>query len=42
MIEMHDLTKVYRTSDIETSALSHINLEIKAGEFIRGSTSPDR
>ncbi len=34
MIEMHDLTKVYRTSDIETSALSHINLEIKAGEFI--------
>lgn len=34
MIEMHDLTKVYRTSDIETSALSHINLEIEAGEFI--------
>ena len=34
MIEMHDLTKIYRTSDIETSALSHINLEIKAGEFI--------
>ncbi len=34
MIEMHDLTKVYRTADVETSALSHINLEIKAGEFI--------
>ena len=34
MIEMHDLTKVYRTSDIETSALSHINLEVEAGEFI--------
>lgn len=34
MIKMHDLTKVYRTSDIETSALSHINLEVEAGEFI--------
>jgi putative ABC transport system ATP-binding protein len=34
MIEMHDLTKVYRTSDVETSALNHINLEIEAGEFI--------
>ncbi len=34
MIEMHDLTKVYRTSDIETSALSNINLEVKTGEFI--------
>ena len=34
MIEIHDLTKVYRTADVETSALSHISLEIKAGEFI--------
>lgn len=34
MIEMHDLTKVYRTSDIETSALNAINLDVKAGEFI--------
>jgi len=34
MIELHDLTRVYRTADVETSALSHINLEIKAGEFI--------
>lgn len=34
MIEMHDLTKIYRTSNIETTALSHINLEINAGEFI--------
>ena len=33
-IEIHDLTKVYRTANVETSALSHINLEIKAGEFI--------
>jgi len=34
MIEMHDLTKAYRTSDIETTALSTINLEVNAGEFI--------
>ena len=34
MIEMHDLTKVYRTANVETSALSQINLEIGAGEFI--------
>jgi putative ABC transport system ATP-binding protein len=31
---MHDLSRIYRTSDVETSALSHINIEIEAGEFI--------
>ena len=34
MIEMHDLTKSYRTSDVETMALSHVNLQINEGEFI--------
>ncbi len=34
MIEMYGLTKAYRTSDIETTALDNINLEVKAGEFI--------
>lgn len=34
MIELHDLTKAYRTSDVETTALNNINLEIDAGEFI--------
>ena len=34
MIEMHDLTKVYRTSNVETTALNHINVEIREGEFI--------
>lgn len=34
MIEMHGLTKAYRTSDIETTALDNINLEVDAGEFI--------
>ena len=31
---MHGLTKAYRTADIETTALSNINLEVSAGEFI--------
>jgi putative ABC transport system ATP-binding protein len=34
MISMHDLTKVYRTANVETTALNNINLEIEAGEFI--------
>ncbi len=34
MIEMHDLSKVYRTSDVETTALGGINLHIDEGEFI--------
>lgn len=34
MIEIHDLEKAYRTSDVETTALNRINLEIDAGEFI--------
>lgn len=34
MIEMHDLTKAYRTADVETTALNSINLVIDEGEFI--------
>lgn len=34
MIKMQELSKVYRTADVETSALNHINLEIRQGEFI--------
>ncbi len=34
MIEMHDLTKVYRTDKVETTALNDVNLEIDAGEFV--------
>ena len=34
MIKMHDLSKIYRTSDVETTALSHVNLEVEPGEFI--------
>ena len=34
MIEMHNLTKAYRTADVETTALNNVNLEINEGEFI--------
>ncbi|MEL7045465.1 MAG: ABC transporter ATP-binding protein [Pseudomonadota bacterium] len=34
MIEMHNLSRVYRTSDVETTALGGINLNIDKGEFI--------
>lgn len=34
MIEMTDLCKVYRTTDVETTALDRINLHIDEGEFI--------
>ena len=34
MIELHDLSRVYRTADVETTALNGVNLEIEAGEFI--------
>ncbi len=34
MIEMHDLTKVYRTTNVETTALNNVNIEINEGEFI--------
>lgn len=34
MIKTHQLTKVFRTDLIETTALSEIDLEIKQGEFV--------
>lgn len=34
MIRMHDLKKVYRTSDVETTALNNVNVEVESGEFI--------
>ncbi len=34
MIRMHGLNKVYRTADVETTALNNVNLEIEKGEFI--------
>ncbi len=34
MINLHGIEKIYRTEKIETVALSNINLEVGAGEFI--------
>ncbi len=34
MIKMHDLRKVYRTANVETTALDDVNLDIEAGEFV--------
>ena len=34
MIKMHELTKTYRASDIETTALNAIHVEIERGEFV--------
>ena len=34
MIKTDNLTKVYRTEDIETTALNEVDVEIKPGEFV--------
>lgn len=34
MIQIENLSKVFRTSEIETVALNHINIEVKQGEFV--------
>ena len=34
MLKLKQLTKVYRTSEVETTALRDINLDIAAGEFV--------
>lgn len=34
MIEINNLSKVFRTSEVETVALNHVNLEVKEGEFV--------
>jgi putative ABC transport system ATP-binding protein len=34
MLSMRDLSRVYRTETVETSALDGINLDIAEGEFV--------
>lgn len=34
MLKTHSLTKVYRTAEVETTALNRVNVEIKEGEFV--------
>lgn len=34
MIRTNNLTKIYRTEEVETTALGNVNIEIKKGEFV--------
>ena len=34
MIQINDISKVFRTSEVETVALNHVNLDVKEGEFV--------
>ncbi len=34
MIQVKDLTKVFRTDEVETWALENVNLQVKRGEFV--------
>ena len=34
MLKLHDLSKVYRTAEVETVALDAVNIEIDTGEFV--------
>jgi putative ABC transport system ATP-binding protein len=34
MIKTNDLTKIFRTEEVETTALNKINLEVKEGEYV--------
>ena len=34
MIQIENISKVFRTSEVETVALNHVNLEVKEGEFV--------
>tara|TARA_R110002096_G_scaffold426421_1_gene636227 strand:- start:129669 stop:130346 length:678 start_codon:yes stop_codon:yes gene_type:complete len=34
MLKLQDLTKAYRTDEVETVALNNVNIEIETGEFV--------
>lgn len=34
MIQIENLSKVFRISEVETIALNHVNIEVKEGEFV--------
>lgn len=34
MLKLHNLSKMYRTDEVETVALDSVNIEIKPGEFV--------
>lgn len=34
LLKMHDLSKIYRSDEVETAALDKVNIEIEQGEFV--------
>ncbi|HIZ32194.1 MAG TPA: ATP-binding cassette domain-containing protein, partial [Candidatus Bacteroides merdigallinarum] len=34
MIKLTDITKIYRTDEVETLALEDVNMEVEKGEFL--------
>lgn len=34
MLKLHNLSRVFQTDEVETSALNNVNIEIKRGEFV--------
>ncbi len=34
MIEINDISKVFRTSEVETVALNHVSPNVEEGEFV--------
>ena len=34
MIQIENISKVFRTTEVETVALNHVNLEVKEGESL--------
>ena len=34
MIRTEDLVKIYRTEEVETTALNSVNIEVKDGDFV--------
>ena len=34
MLKLHNLSKFYRTDEVETVALNSVNIEIDTGEFV--------
>ena len=40
MIKLTDITKIYRTDEVETLALEDVNMEVEKGEFLSVRTCP--
>ena len=34
MLKLHNLSRIYQTNDVETTALNNVNIDIQQGEFV--------